>query len=74
MLIGRVSLKTVVALAIVLPITPLTSFIKDVLLLVLILFLIWKQRYIEPIFTRRNRTLYTCIQPAVYHRYYNGMH
>lgn len=35
------------------PITPMTSFLKDVLLLILIGFLIAFQRYIEPLFTRR---------------------
>ena len=33
-----------------LPITPLTSFIKDVVLLVMILFLLTGQRYIQPLF------------------------
>jgi uncharacterized membrane protein YphA (DoxX/SURF4 family) len=36
-----------------LPITPLTSFIKDVVLLLLIAFLAWKHRYITSIFARR---------------------
>jgi uncharacterized membrane protein YphA (DoxX/SURF4 family) len=40
-----------------LPITPLTSFLKDVLLLLMILFLIWKQRYIEPFFVKRKQNL-----------------
>jgi uncharacterized membrane protein YphA (DoxX/SURF4 family) len=36
-----------------LPITPLTSFIKDIVLLVLIVFLIIGQRYVQPIFSRK---------------------
>jgi uncharacterized membrane protein YphA (DoxX/SURF4 family) len=40
-----------------LPITPLTSFLKDVLLLLMILFLIWKQKYIEPFFVKRKQNL-----------------
>lgn len=36
-----------------LPITPLTSFIKDVVLLVMILFLLAGQRFIQPAFSRR---------------------
>lgn len=36
-----------------LPISPLTSFIKDVLLLVLIIFLLIYQRYIQPYFSKR---------------------
>jgi uncharacterized membrane protein YphA (DoxX/SURF4 family) len=38
-----------------LPITPLTSFIKDLLLLAMIAFLVWKQRYIEPVFSKRRQ-------------------
>ncbi|HEU4469708.1 MAG TPA: BT_3928 family protein [Flavisolibacter sp.] len=38
-----------------LPITPLTSFIKDIVLLVLIALLIAGQRYIEPVFPPRAR-------------------
>ena len=34
-----------------LPITPLTSFLKDILLLVLIIFLLAGQKYIAPVFT-----------------------
>ncbi len=40
-----------------LPITPLTSFLKDVLLLALILFLIWKQQWIEPLFKKSRQAL-----------------
>ncbi len=40
-----------------LPITPLTSFLKDVALLLMILFLLFKQRYIAPVFTSRIRTV-----------------
>ncbi|HEY0057510.1 MAG TPA: BT_3928 family protein [Flavisolibacter sp.] len=36
-----------------LPITPLTSFIKDVVLLVFIAFLAWKHRYINAVFSKR---------------------
>jgi hypothetical protein len=36
-----------------LPITPLTSFIKDIVLLVMILFLLIGQRYIQPLFRSR---------------------
>jgi uncharacterized membrane protein YphA (DoxX/SURF4 family) len=36
-----------------LPITPLTSFIKDVVLLLLILFLFWNRKYIRPIFKEK---------------------
>jgi hypothetical protein len=36
-----------------LPITPKTSFLKDVLLLVLIGFLFWKQKLIRPLFTEK---------------------
>lgn len=36
-----------------LPITPLTSFGKDILLLVLIGFLLWKQKLVEPLLLRR---------------------
>jgi uncharacterized membrane protein YphA (DoxX/SURF4 family) len=39
------------------PITPMTSFLKDVLLLVLIGFLIAFQRYIQPLFTSRINSL-----------------
>lgn len=39
-----------------LPITPLTSFLKDVLLLVMILFLLAGQRYLTPVFTPALRT------------------
>jgi len=38
-----------------LPITPLTSFIKDIVLLILIVFLLVGQRHIQPIFTRRTQ-------------------
>lgn len=37
------------------PITPKTSFIKDLLLLALILFLLFGQRYIQPVFSTRTR-------------------
>ena len=40
-----------------LPITPFTSFLKDLALLVMILILLFGQRYISPIFTPRLRTL-----------------
>jgi uncharacterized membrane protein YphA (DoxX/SURF4 family) len=40
-----------------LPITPLTSFIKDVVLLGMIVFLLGGQRYITPITTRKNISL-----------------
>jgi uncharacterized membrane protein YphA (DoxX/SURF4 family) len=40
-----------------LPITPLASFLKDVILLAMILFLVWQQKYIEPFFTKRNTNL-----------------
>lgn len=40
-----------------LPITPLTSFIKDIVLLSMILFLTAGQRFIEPVFTARTRAL-----------------
>lgn len=40
-----------------LPISPLTSFIKDVLLLLMIIFLIVYQRYIEPFFEGRKNVL-----------------
>ncbi|HEY0041947.1 MAG TPA: MauE/DoxX family redox-associated membrane protein, partial [Flavisolibacter sp.] len=36
-----------------LPITPLTSFIKDIVLLLMILFLLIGQRYIQPLFRSR---------------------
>jgi hypothetical protein len=36
-----------------LPITPLTSFGKDILLLVLIVFLLWKMALVEPVMNRR---------------------
>lgn len=35
------------------PITPKTSFLKDVALTILIGFLFWKQRYIRPVFSHR---------------------
>lgn len=38
-----------------LPITPLTSFIKDIALLVLIVFLLIGQRHIQPFFTKRTQ-------------------
>jgi hypothetical protein len=38
-----------------LPITPLTSFIKDIVLLVLILFLLIGQRFIKPVFTQKTQ-------------------
>jgi uncharacterized membrane protein YphA (DoxX/SURF4 family) len=37
------------------PITPNTSFIKDLVLLALILFLLFEQRYIQPTFSKRTR-------------------
>jgi hypothetical protein len=37
------------------PITPKTSFIKDLVLLVLIVFLLFGQRYIQPVFSKRTR-------------------
>ncbi|MEO7924650.1 MAG: BT_3928 family protein [Chitinophagaceae bacterium] len=40
-----------------LPITPQTSFLKDLLLLVLIGFLFWKQRLILPLFTEKKNTI-----------------
>src|SRR5690349_19758965 len=40
-----------------LPITPLTSFLKDVLLLILILFLLAGQRHIAPVFSSRLQTV-----------------
>ena len=40
-----------------LPITPKTSFLKDLLLLVLIAFLFWKQRLITPLFSPKKNTL-----------------
>jgi uncharacterized membrane protein YphA (DoxX/SURF4 family) len=39
-----------------LPITPLTSFIKDIVLLVMILFLLAGQKYISPVFSKGVRT------------------
>jgi len=39
-----------------LPITPKTSFLKDLLLLVLIGFLFWKQKLIKPIFSEKATT------------------
>jgi hypothetical protein len=39
-----------------LPITPLTSFIKDIVLLVMIIFLLFGQKHITPIFTPKLRT------------------
>lgn len=38
-----------------LPITPLTSFIKDIVLLVMIVFLLLGQRYIQPAFSKAGR-------------------
>jgi uncharacterized membrane protein YphA (DoxX/SURF4 family) len=38
-----------------LPITPLTSFIKDIALLIMIIFLLAGKRYIVPLFTSRTR-------------------
>ncbi len=38
-----------------LPITPLTSFLKDVVLLLLILFLFFNQRYIQPVFSSKKQ-------------------
>jgi hypothetical protein len=35
------------------PITPKTSFLKDVVLTILIGFLFWKQRYIQPVFSNK---------------------
>ncbi len=40
-----------------LPISPLTSFLKDIVLLALILFLLFFQRYIQPIFSKRTQAL-----------------
>src|SRR5687767_10856585 len=40
-----------------LPITPLTSFLKDLVLLVLILFLFWKRHLIKPIFSEKATTI-----------------
>jgi hypothetical protein len=40
-----------------LPITPFTSFIKDIVLSAMILFLTAGQRFIEPVFTTRTRAL-----------------
>jgi uncharacterized membrane protein YphA (DoxX/SURF4 family) len=40
-----------------LPISPLTSFIKDIVLLVMIVFLVVFQRYVQPLMNRRRRTL-----------------
>lgn len=40
-----------------LPITPLTSFIKDIVLLALILFLLFFQRHIQPVFSKRIQAL-----------------
>ncbi|MBO9682914.1 MAG: DoxX family protein [Flavisolibacter sp.] len=37
------------------PITPKTSFIKDLVLLVLIVFLLFGRRYIQPVFSKRTR-------------------
>jgi len=39
-----------------LPITPLTSFLKDIILLVMIIFLLAGQKYIAPIFSRKANT------------------
>ena len=39
-----------------LPITPLTSFTKDIILLVMILFLLVGKKYIAPVFSLRTRT------------------
>ena len=40
-----------------LPISPLTSFLKDIGLLALILFLLFSQRYIQPIFSKRTQAI-----------------
>ena len=40
-----------------LPITPKTSFLKDLLLLVLTGFLFWKQKFIKPLFPERTTTV-----------------
>ncbi|MFN2440331.1 MAG: MauE/DoxX family redox-associated membrane protein [Chitinophagaceae bacterium] len=40
-----------------LPITPLISFLKDIILLALILFLLFFQKYIQPIFSKRTQGL-----------------
>lgn len=40
-----------------LPITPLTSFLKDVALLLLIVFLLASQKYIQPVFSKKLRTV-----------------
>lgn len=40
-----------------LPITPLTSFVKDVVLLLMILFLLFNQKYIQPFFANRKRSV-----------------
>ena len=39
------------------PITPATSFLKDVILLIMIAILFWKRRYIQPIFTSGTNTV-----------------
>ncbi len=43
------------------PLVPWESFIKDVILLVLILFLFWKRKYIQPLFAKAPRTIITFI-------------
>jgi len=43
-----------------LPITPLTSFLKDIILLVLISFLIASQKYIQPVFGRFRPVVVLC--------------
>jgi uncharacterized membrane protein YphA (DoxX/SURF4 family) len=40
-----------------LPITPLTSFVKDIVLLVMILFLLVGQKYIAPVFSAKARSV-----------------
>jgi uncharacterized membrane protein YphA (DoxX/SURF4 family) len=39
------------------PITPATSFLKDLVLLIMIGFLFWQQRYIQPLFSSRTNTI-----------------
>ncbi|MBD0333022.1 MAG: DoxX family protein, partial [Chitinophagaceae bacterium] len=55
-----------------LPITPLTSFIKDVVLLLLIILLIIGQKYITPLFTQRARSvlLTTSVVAAIVLQWY----
>lgn len=39
------------------PLVPWESFVKDVILLVLILFLFWQRKYIQPLFSKPQRTI-----------------